>query len=200
MAVVERIHPLVVTVSAMMPREAAALASLSALLPPMKTAERSGLVEGIPVEQDRSLEMSGQVSRANKKCVLSPSKRRLRSEASFSGRCLVCFFSSRRNWDSDNPSPVTECATPPPHPVLGGGAHSLAREGLGESQFRRGDIHCGTLYIYALCVLNTLTYVSAVGSKIIRRLGKDLLHVLQSQGRPLTLQKYLRPVQLWRMY
>jgi len=29
-------------------------------------------------------------------------------------------------------------------PVLGGGAqHSLAREGLGESQFRRGDIHWG---------------------------------------------------------
>jgi hypothetical protein len=34
-----------------------------------------------------------------------------------------------------------------PPPVLGGGAHSLAREGLGESQFRRGDIHCGTLTI-----------------------------------------------------
>ena len=28
-----------------------------------------------------------------------------------------------------------------------GGAHSLAREGVGEYQFRRGDIHCGTLYI-----------------------------------------------------
>ncbi len=35
-------------------------------------------------------------------------------------------------------------------PVLGRGAHSLARERLGESQFRRGDIHCG---IYVLCVL-----------------------------------------------
>jgi hypothetical protein len=46
------------------------------------------------------------------------------------------------------PQPLTP--TPPP-PVLGGGEHSLAREGLGESQFRRGDIHCGTLYIYVLC-------------------------------------------------
>jgi hypothetical protein len=54
-------------------------------------------------------------------------------------------FSSRRNWDSPNPSPAGECAPPP---VLGGGAHSLAREGLGESQFRRGDIHTGTLHIY----------------------------------------------------
>ncbi len=44
-------------------------------------------------------------------------------------------------------SPVVGIGTPPtPHP--GGGAHSLAREGVGESQFRRGDIHFGTLYIH----------------------------------------------------
>jgi hypothetical protein len=30
----------------------------------------------------------------------------------------------------------------------GGGAHSLAGDGVGESQFRRGDIHCGTLFMY----------------------------------------------------
>jgi hypothetical protein len=66
------------------------------------------------------------------------------------GRVLR-FFSSRRNWDSTNPSPAGESVPPPPPPpVLGGGAHSLAREGLGESQIRRGDIHCGTLYIYVL--------------------------------------------------
>jgi hypothetical protein len=44
-----------------------------------------------------------------------------------------------------NTSPAGEC---PPPTVLVGGAHSLAREGLGESQFRRGGIPCGTLYIY----------------------------------------------------
>jgi hypothetical protein len=60
---------------------------------------------------------------------------------------VLRFFSSRRNWDSPNPSPQ---ASVPPPPVLGGGAHSLAREGLGESQFRRGDIHCGTFYIRTL--------------------------------------------------
>ncbi len=60
---------------------------------------------------------------------------------------VLSFFSSRRNWDSPNPSPAGECVPP----LLGGGANSLAREGLGESQFRRGDIHCGTLYIYVLC-------------------------------------------------
>jgi hypothetical protein len=49
------------------------------------------------------------------------------------------------------PTPHPQASVPPPPPVLGGGAHSLAREGLGESQFRRGDIHCGTLYIYVLC-------------------------------------------------
>ncbi len=37
---------------------------------------------------------------------------------------------------------------PPLPPGSGGGAHLLAREGLGESQFRRGDIHGGTLFMY----------------------------------------------------
>ncbi len=37
---------------------------------------------------------------------------------------------------------------PPPPPFgLGGRAHSLAAKGVGESQFQRGDIHCGALYI-----------------------------------------------------
>ncbi len=44
-------------------------------------------------------------------------------------------FSSRWNWDS-----------PPPFGP-GGRAHSLAAKGVGESQFQRGDIHCGALYI-----------------------------------------------------
>jgi hypothetical protein len=43
---------------------------------------------------------------------------------------------------------------PPPHPLVpGGGAHSLAREGVGETQFQRGDIHRGTLYMYVLCAV-----------------------------------------------
>ncbi len=40
---------------------------------------------------------------------------------------------------------------PPPLLVPGGGAHTLAKEGVREYQFRRGDIHCGTLYMYVLC-------------------------------------------------
>ncbi len=50
------------------------------------------------------------------------------------GSRVLSFFSNRGNWDSPNPSP-------PPPPVWGVGAHPPAREGLGESQFRRGDIH-----------------------------------------------------------
>ncbi len=52
-------------------------------------------------------------------------------------------------------SPVVGIGTPPtPHPLVpGGGANSLAREEVGESQFRRGDIHCGTLYLCVLCDL-----------------------------------------------
>ena len=49
------------------------------------------------------------------------------------------------------PPTLTRRRVCPSPPVLGGGAHSLAREGVGESQFRRGDIHCGILYIYVLC-------------------------------------------------
>jgi hypothetical protein len=50
--------------------------------------------------------------------------------------------------------PLTRSRVCPHPPGSGGGAHSLARERLGESQFRRGDIHCGgggTLYKYVLC-------------------------------------------------
>jgi hypothetical protein len=45
-------------------------------------------------------------------------------------------------WNPPTPPP------PPPPLVPGGGTHSLAVEEVGESQFRRGDIQCGTLYIY----------------------------------------------------
>jgi hypothetical protein len=89
---------------------------------------------------------------------------------------VLSFFSSRRNWDSPNPSTAGECASPPsrgegtlagergvgrvPIPTTGhtlswggGGAHSPAVEGLGESQFRREDTHCGTLlFIYTYFV------------------------------------------------
>ncbi len=68
---------------------------------------------------------------------------------------MVSFFSSRRNWDSPNPSPAGECA--PPLWFRGGGTHSLARERVENSQFRRGDIHCGTLHIYVLyCISLTI--------------------------------------------
>ena len=60
-------------------------------------------------------------------------------------------FSSRRNWDSPNSSPSGECDPPPLVPR--GGAHSLASERVGESRFRRGNRHCGTLsaYISTMC-------------------------------------------------
>ncbi len=60
---------------------------------------------------------------------------------------VLSFFSSLRNWDSPNPSPAGECGP------SRGRAHSLAREVVGESQFRRRDIHRGTVYIYVLCDL-----------------------------------------------
>ncbi len=49
---------------------------------------------------------------------------------------VLSFFSSRRNWDSPNPSPAAAGKCAPPRLVPGGGAHSLAREGVGESRVR----------------------------------------------------------------
>ncbi len=60
------------------------------------------------------------------------------------GRMLS--FLCRRIWDSPIPHPQ-ESVSPPPKALVQGGGHSLVGEGLGESQFRRGDIHCGNLYI-----------------------------------------------------
>jgi hypothetical protein len=58
---------------------------------------------------------------------------------------VLSFFSSRRNWNSPTPLTAGDCA---PDPLFrGGGAHSLAGEGLGDSHNRRGDIHCGAPYI-----------------------------------------------------
>jgi len=72
---------------------------------------------------------------------------------------VLSFFSSRRNWDS--PTPLTRRLVSPPPFGSGEGAHSLAREGLGESQFRRGYLHCGTLYLlytFFLDITMTILY------------------------------------------
>jgi hypothetical protein len=52
-------------------------------------------------------------------------------------------MSSRWNWDSPTPSLASECAPTPG--TKGGGAHSPAGEGLGETQFRRLEKKLSTL-------------------------------------------------------
>jgi hypothetical protein len=50
------------------------------------------------------------------------------------------------NWDSPNPSLAMQASVP--HPLTrgpGGGAHSAACEGMGESQFRRLEKKLSTL-------------------------------------------------------
>ncbi len=71
-----------------------------------------------------SFQKSGGI--AHKSQVPSP---RLVSYITAQSRQSAKFFSSRRNWDFPNPSTAGECAPPPP--VLGGGAYSLAWEGVG---------------------------------------------------------------------
>ncbi len=68
---------------------------------------------------------------------------------------------------------------------MGGGAHSLARVGLRESQFRRGDIHRGTLYIYVLCggrVLDPNEKWKKDNGFVAGKVGKYLLFVNCPQG------------------
>jgi hypothetical protein len=57
---------------------------------------------------------------------------------------MLSLISSRSNWD---PLTRRRVCLPP----FGSEAHSLAGERVGESQFRRGDIHCVPQYIYVLC-------------------------------------------------
>ncbi len=54
-------------------------------------------------------------------------------------------MSPRRNWDSPNPSPQASVPSPPPPGPKGGGPHSPAAKGVGESQFRRLEKKLSTL-------------------------------------------------------
>jgi hypothetical protein len=66
-------------------------------------------------------------------------------------RLCICYPQSRQSVGI-----VVGIGTPPlPHP------HTRFRERRwGESQFRRGDIHCGTLYIQVLCATIYLRNIS----------------------------------------
>jgi hypothetical protein len=66
----------------------------------------------------------------------------------------LSFFSSRRNLDFGLSQPLTRRRVGPPF-GSGGKGHTRWRERGWESgsQFLRGDIHCGTLYMYVCTVL-----------------------------------------------
>ncbi len=81
---------------------------------------------------------------------------------------VLSFLSSRWNWDSPTSSPAGECA--PPFGFWGRGAHLLAREGVGESQFRRGDIHRGTLWYFVVSTKGFLNIDDFIGTVNMHRL------------------------------
>jgi hypothetical protein len=94
---------------------------------------------------------------------------------------VLIFFPVVGVGDSPNPSPEGECA--PSSFGSGGGAHTLARRGReGESPFRRGDIHCGTLYYkYVLFGTNLRTirerkYMSMLESSASNMMGCQVLN------------------------
>jgi hypothetical protein len=81
---------------------------------------------------------------------------------------VLSFFSSRRNWDSPNPSPTGECRMCPPSGFWGRG-NSLAREGLGPGSWESPNSDEGTytvvlfIYMYVLCskLLHMLTCINS---------------------------------------
>jgi hypothetical protein len=78
-------------------------------------------------------------------------------------------------------------------PVVGirGGAHSLAREGLYgiESKFRRGDMHCGTLYVYVLRALGNPDNTSSEDQNSLLPVSQFLIHLRICSPLALTLLK-----------
>ncbi len=60
-------------------------------------------------------------------------------------------MSPRRNWDLSHP--LSRKRVPPP-PNQGGGAHSPAGEGMGESQFGRLEKQLSTLLCEEKCYLS----------------------------------------------
>jgi hypothetical protein len=62
---------------------------------------------------------------------------------------VLCFFSSRLNWDYPIPQASVSLLR------FRGGGTLLAEEGVGETQFRQGDRHCAWYprYICTLCVI-----------------------------------------------
>jgi hypothetical protein len=91
-------------------------------------------------------------------------------------------------------SPVVGIGIPPtPHPQFPGvGAHSLAKEGVGESQFRRGDIHCGTMYFVGYGVQYRKTCVSGNFHYAIFR-GICKLHLIVWESENLCLYAFRLP-------
>ncbi len=77
---------------------------------------------------------------------------------------VLSFFSSRRNWDSPNPSPAGECAPPPPW--FWGEGHTRWRQRGWESPNSHEGTCTGTLYIlYTYFVLKPVWWSLPLGSE-----------------------------------
>ncbi len=66
---------------------------------------------------------------------------------------VLSYFSSRRNWNSPTPSPVGECAPPPPTLVPRGGTLAGGRGGWGSPNSDEGK-YTLVLYIHMYFVVS----------------------------------------------
>ena len=72
-------------------------------------------------------------------------------------------MSPRWNWDSPTPLAASECALPPG--PKGGGAHSPAAKGVGESQFQRLEKRLA-LCLLCACTVCILLYLPVLASGV----------------------------------
>jgi hypothetical protein len=80
-------------------------------------------------------------------------------------------MSPRWNWDSPTPLAASECALPP-GPKGGGGKHSPAAKGVGESQFQRLEKSLALCQLCdAPCVQCTVYTAIFSFGKVVNRLG-----------------------------
>jgi hypothetical protein len=108
-------------------------------------------------------------------------------------------MSPRRNWDSSNPSPASECAHPPNQRV---GSHSPAGGGLEESQFRRLEKKLSTLpTLWFWCTHKNILAMEAVAAfKKCKDCDKQKINLFSLQGKDLRqkVQKILRGIKAYR--
>ncbi len=115
---------------------------------------------------------------------------------------VLCFFSSRPNFDP--PLPHLQPRVPPP-PFGSGGRDTLAcGRGVGGSQLGQWDRHCGTLGICVLCDVMFICTLLRSYDAILGVVSHDWVHQLGEEAaqagiKPTTKEEVLRFIHIFEI-